>query len=594
MKRIIVSIICLFAMVTSYPQTAESEQVFTKVEKMPEYPGGVLAMQLYLQTNIKYPQAANGAEGRILVQFIIDTDGSVTEAKVVKPVNLHLDAEALRVINAMPKWKPGTQKGKAVRVKYTIPINFRHGTTTGMVENLNHNTTTTSKEPSPAVNENEEIKTFNVKGVKFNMVIVKGGTFTMGATKEQLEENVDYEELGDDEEKTHNETVSDFMIGETEVTQDLWKVVMNSNPSRFTGNPQLPVEMVSWDDCQNFIKKLNQLTGYEFRLPTETEWEYAARGGNKTKKYKFSGSNDINEVALYWDEKNSMKYPTKTYPVKTKKANELGIYDMSGNVHEWCKEVWREDYMYGYYTKYEYGSRIVRGGGLIPTVGGWNLRVSGRFYNKHDKKNHETGFRLALNKKISSEKKNTTGKGKGAIEGHEYVDLGLPSGIKWATCNVGANSPEKYGNYYAWGETTTKSSYTEENNVTKGKDLQDISGSVTYDIARANWGGTWRIPTRAEMQELQSNCMWEWFQINGVNGVKITGPNGNSIFLPASGSVEKTKLYSAGELGCYWSSTSFRTFAYGVNFGNGLDSCTDSYEVVDRGDGGRSVRPVSE
>ena len=139
MKRIIVSIICLFAMVTSYPQTAESEQVFTKVEKMPEYPGGVLAMQLYLQTNIKYPQAANGAEGRILVQFIIDTDGSVTDAKVVKSVNPHLDAEALRVINAMPKWKPGMQKGKAVRVKFTIPINFRPGNAKNNVTNVESN-----------------------------------------------------------------------------------------------------------------------------------------------------------------------------------------------------------------------------------------------------------------------------------------------------------------------------------------------------------------------------------------------------------------------------------------------------------------------
>ena len=139
MKRIIVCIICLFAMVTSYAQTAESEQVFTKVEKMPEYPGGVLAMQLYLQTNIKYPQAANGAEGRILVQFIIDTDGSVTDAMVVKSVNPHLDAEALRVINAMPKWKPGTQKGKAVRVKFTIPINFKASNAKNNVTNVKSN-----------------------------------------------------------------------------------------------------------------------------------------------------------------------------------------------------------------------------------------------------------------------------------------------------------------------------------------------------------------------------------------------------------------------------------------------------------------------
>lgn len=593
MKRIIVSIICLFAMVTSYPQTAESEQVFTKVEKMPEYPGGVLAMQLYLQTNIKYPQAANGAEGRILVQFIIDTDGSVTDAKVVKSVNPHLDAEALRVINAMPKWKPGTQKGKAVRVKYTIPINFRHGTTTGMAENQSHNTTTTSKEPSPAVNE--KLKAFNVNGVKFNMVIVKGGTFTMGATEEQLEENHDdWEDLGDDEESTHSETVSDFLIGETEVTQELWKAVMGGNPSHFTGSLQLPVEMVSWDDCQKFIQKLNQLTRYEFRLPTEAEWEYAARGGNKTKKYKFSGSNDINEVALYWDEKNSMKYPTKTYPVKAKKPNELGIYDMSGNVHEWCKEVWREFFFNGYYNRYEYDSRVCRGGGHIPNVGGWNLRVSGRYDVKHGSKNQDLGFRLALNKEISSETKSTTGKKRGTIEGHEYVDLGLPSGIKWATCNVGAGSPEKHGNYYAWGETKTKNLYAEENNLTKGKNLQDISGNVTYDVARANWGGTWRTPTRAEMQELQSNCMWEWTQINGVNGVKITGPNGNSIFLPASGAVENTMSNNVGELGLYWSSTSLETSAYGVNFYNGHGSCTGSSETIEQRHCGRTVRPVSE
>lgn len=161
MKRIIVSIICLFAMVTSYPQTAESEQVFTKVEKMPEYPGGILAMQLYLQTNIKYPQAANGAEGRILIQFVIDTDGSVTDAMVVKSVNPHLDAEALRVINAMPKWKPGTQKGKAVRVKYTIPINFRHGTTTGMVEQKENNV-----KPSSVSAENKPNVDFMANWVK--------------------------------------------------------------------------------------------------------------------------------------------------------------------------------------------------------------------------------------------------------------------------------------------------------------------------------------------------------------------------------------------------------------------------------------------
>ena len=169
-----------------------------------------------------------------------------------------------------------------------------------------------------------------VKGVTFNMIKVEGGTFTMGATPEMTDPK-------DNEKPTHQVTLSSYYIGETEVTQALWQAVMGSNPSQFAGD-NLPVERVTWEYCQAFIAKLNSLTGKNFRLPTEAEWEYAARGGNKSNGTQYSGSSNIDEVAWYSDNSSSM-----THPVKTKKANELGIYDMSGNVWEWCQD-WRGSY----------------------------------------------------------------------------------------------------------------------------------------------------------------------------------------------------------------------------------------------------------
>ena len=169
---------------------------------------------------------------------------------------------------------------------------------------------------------------FNVKGVRFVMVPVEGGTFTMGATAEQGSDAYDWEK------PAHKVTLSSYYIGQTEVTQELWTAVMGSNPSWFKGEgASLPVEQVSWKDCQKFIKKLNAITGRRFRLPTEAEWEFAARGGNKSRGYKYSGGNDIGSVA--WYDGNS---GDKTHAVATKAANELGIYDMSGNVYEWCQD----------------------------------------------------------------------------------------------------------------------------------------------------------------------------------------------------------------------------------------------------------------
>ncbi len=142
----------------------------------------------------------------------------------------------------------------------------------------------------------------------------------------------------------------------------------------------------------------------------------------------------------------------------------------------------------------------------------------------------------------------------GMINGHQYVDLGLSSGLKWATCNVGADNPEDYGNYYAWGETETKAEFTQDNSVTFGQQQNDISGNAQYDAAAANWGGSWRMPTRDEIRELIYNCSWTPETQNGVDGFKVTGSNGNYIFIPASGYRDGTASYIYGEC-YYWSST---------------------------------------
>ena len=214
--------------------------------------------------------------------------------------------------------------------------------------------------PKVSVAINGPKKTYTINGVSFVMVNVEGGTFTMGATSEQ---GGDAES---DERPTHKVKLSNYSIGETEVTQALWQAVMGYNPSQFKGDLQRPVEKVNWNDCQTFIKELNQLTGENFRLPTEAEWEYAARGGKYSKGYKYSGSNSIGYVA--WYDSNSSNV---THPVKTKQPNELGIYDMSGNVWEWCSD-WHDYYSVSTQTNPKGPSsgsrRVVRGGSWISYV----------------------------------------------------------------------------------------------------------------------------------------------------------------------------------------------------------------------------------
>ncbi len=246
-----------------------------------------------------------------------------------------------------------------------------------------------------------------------DMVYVQGGTFMMGATSEQGSD------VNDREKPTHRVTVSDFYISKYEVTQEQWKEIMGTNPSYFKGD-NLPVENVSWNDVQEFIAKLNEKTGMNYRLPTEAEWEYAARGGNKSKGYKYSGGDDVDEVAWYYDNSTSNDddafcyrehyddetielffgvpddLKRKSHSVGTKAPNELGLYDMSGNVWEWCSD-WFGDYGSWSQTNPKgatSGSRHVRRGGSWRGYTRY-CRVSYRGNYGPDSGLDYLGFRLA-------------------------------------------------------------------------------------------------------------------------------------------------------------------------------------------------------
>ena len=243
---------------------------------------------------------------------------------------------------------------------------------------------TNSSSGSPSVASGSNTISFPVKdGISIDMVKVEAGTFMMGATSE-MKDPYDWEK------PVHQVTLTnDYYMGKYEVTQALWQAVMGNNPSRFKGE-NLPVETVNWNECQEFITKLNSMTGRKFRLPTEAEWEYSARGGKKSRGYQYSGSSYISDVAWY-------DGGSKTHPVGTKQANELGIYDMSGNVWEWCSD-WYSSYSSSSQTNptgSDSGSRRVdRGGGW--GNGARRCRLSCRNYDTPDYRDCFLGLRLAL------------------------------------------------------------------------------------------------------------------------------------------------------------------------------------------------------
>ena len=238
-------------------------------------------------------------------------------------------------------------------------------------------------------------------------------------------------------------------------------------------------------------------------------------------------------------------------------------------------------------------------GGYVSNITGLNESTT-YYVRAYAVNNAGVGYGSQIS--FTTETKPTTG----TINGHEWVDLGLPSGLKWATCNVGASSPEDYGNYYAWGETTTKSTYTEDNSLTYGLTMTQlraqgyVDGSFgsfnltpQHDAATANWGGSWRMPTEDELWELVDHCEWEWTQVNGVNGSKVVGPNGSCIFLPAAGNRYGSSLNGGGYHGFYWSSMPDDviddSIAYYLYFSDG-DEGVYGYDCSY----GQTVRPVSD
>ena len=286
-----------------------------------------------------------------------------------------------------------------VNVSENTSTSSRTATITVKTGGLSQTFTVTQAGAKPV---DESTRTFTANGVSFKMIRVDGGTFTMGATSEQGSD------AKSDESPTHRVTLSSYYIGETEVTQALWQAVMGqkptSNGSQWSSNYGLggnyPAYYVSWNDCQDFITKLNRLTGQSFRLPTETEWEFAARGGNKSQGYKYAGSNTISNVAWYYDNSYALGSSSSdygTHAVATKSSNELGLYDMSGNVWEWCQD-WKGDYSSSSQTNptgpSSGSSRVRRGGSWLHNAG--DCRVSIRDGSTPDSSYNNLGLRLAL------------------------------------------------------------------------------------------------------------------------------------------------------------------------------------------------------
>ena len=378
-----------------------------------------------------------------------------------------------------------------------------------------------------ALSDQDPFVPITIGKYRFHMMYVQGGTFMMGSDAPDAEAN---------EKPVHEVTLSDYYIGQTEVTQKLWKLVMgnNNNPSANKGD-ELPVTNITWDEAQVFVEKLSEMTGLHFRLPTEAEWEYAARGGQRSQGYTYAGSDDIDEVGWY-----NVNSANKTHNVGQKMPNELGIYDMTGNVWEWCAETFDENND-GQEDAALYG-------------GAWDSQastcrvISSRAIRAITYAVKFIGFRLVHDADFTQSPE------------PEYVDLGLS--VKWATFNVGATSPEDYGDYFAWGETEPKEEYTWENykwcdgtdanmtkyNATDGKTILELDDDAAY----VNWGGKWRMPTEEEFTELREHCTWIWVEKNGINGYEITGSNGNSIFVPAAGFYYENG-FNYGENGDYWS-----------------------------------------
>ncbi|MBR1838662.1 MAG: SUMF1/EgtB/PvdO family nonheme iron enzyme [Bacteroidaceae bacterium] len=412
-------------------------------------------------------------------------------------------------------------------------------------------------------------KTITVGDVTFKMVAVEGGTFQMGV-----------ENYSDDEAPVHSVTLSNYYIAETEVTQALYKAIMGENPSEFKGD-KLPVESLHWGDIQTFIAKLNALTGLTFRLPTEAEWEYAARGGNKSQGYKYSGSDNIAEVAWFIDNSND-----RTNEVATKKPNELGLYDMSGNVMERCSDSYDPNYYASSPATNPQGPttgnrRVVRGGCFwaIPT----GCRMTLRYKQYPFDKENDTGFRLAITTLPSSEV---------SVEGYydaKYskevlsvngVTFKMQS-VQGGTFYMGSDDADAEADAKPVHAVTLSDYYIGETEVTQalfkavmGDEYPSFIKGDNLPVNKVTWdemqvfikklneltGRTFRLPTEAE---------WEYAARGGQKsrGYKFSGSDDINLVAWYNGgsSLQEVALLSGNELGLYDMT------------GNVLEFCSDWY-----------------
>ena len=429
-------------------------------------------------------------------------------------------------------------------------------------------------------------------GETMTMIYVAPGSFMMGSPSS--------EEGHFKTEIQHYVILSNgYWLCETEVTQAQWNSVMASNPSRLKGEMR-PVECVSWNDCQEFVEKINAATNRqlgELRLPTETEWEYACRAGSIG---SYGGTGGLSDMGWYRDnsEINGIR---QTHNVKEKRANAWGFFDMHGNVNEWCQEV---------FSTCRPCLHIVRGGG-------WNdnpssCRSAYRGFIPPGAHSPYIGFRLACSvepqKKIDSA---ACGESRHSIsQSVSKVQL-WEGGPYWADRNIGADKPEDSGYYFWWGDTVgykrdgdkwvasdgsrSDFSFCGDNAPTYGKSISGLESegwiekkdgtyvlTSKHDAARAHWGGAWRMPTKEELDNLDKKCEWIWDTRNGVNGYVVCG-RGNyaskSIFLPAAGEGDGASLGHSCSTGVYWSSVSnsdsvyaydllFLSIIRGTSYGN--------------------------
>ena len=273
----------------------------------------------------------------------------------------------------------GVEKLESNRTYELIVVTYPQYAITQNVTNQSLDSQQFTPQTHPTVSDNT-ISIPVKDGISIDMVRVEAGTFTMGATPEMKDSLSMYFAK-----PTHRVTLTnDYYIGKYEVTQALWQTVMGNNPSYFKGD-NLPVEQVSWKDCKKFLSKLNRITGKMFRLPTEAEWEYAARGGNKSRGYQYSGSNNLLDVAWFRDNSGS-----KTHAVGTKQPNELGIYDMSGNVCEWCHD-W-----YGAYSSSSQVNPTGANSGSYRVIRGGSWYFSAMYSRSSCRSSNAPGYRSTI------------------------------------------------------------------------------------------------------------------------------------------------------------------------------------------------------